>query len=49
MIIPLNKEEVRQQIEKVVEQNIEVLDEETSTETDQMKGYTLLLVEDNEV
>ena len=45
---PLNKEEVRQQIEKVVEQNIEVLDEETSTETDQMKGYTLLLVEDNE-
>ena len=48
MIIPLNKEEVRQQIEKVVEQNIEVLDEETSTETDQMKGYTLLLVEDNE-
>ena len=27
---------------------IEVLDEETSTETDQMKGYTLLLVEDNE-
>ena len=35
MIIPLNKEEVRQQIEKVVEQNIEVLDEETSTETDQ--------------
>jgi len=48
LIIPLNKEEVRQQIEKVVEQNIEVLDEETSTETDQMKGYTLLLVEDNE-
>ena len=28
LIIPLNKEEVRQQIEKVVEQNIEVLDEE---------------------
>ena len=48
LTIPLNKEEVRQQIEKVVEQNIEVLDEETSTETDQMKGYTLLLVEDNE-
>ena len=48
LIIPLNKDEVRQQIEKVVEQNIEVLDEETSTETDQMKGYTLLLVEDNE-
>lgn len=48
LTIPLNNEEVQQQIEKVVEQNPEVLDEETSLETDNMKGYTLLLVEDNE-
>ena len=48
LTIPLNKEGLQQQIEKVVEQNIEVLDEETSLETDNMKGYTLLLVEDNE-
>lgn len=46
--IPLNKEGVQQLIEKAVEQHTEVLDEETSTENDTMKGYTLLLVEDNE-
>lgn len=48
LTIPLNKEGVQQQIEKVVEQNTVVLDEETSLETDNMKGYTILLVEDNE-
>ena len=48
LTIPLNKEGIKQQIEKVVEQNIEVLDEETSLETENTKGYTLLLVEDNE-
>lgn len=47
LTIPLNKEEVRQQREKVVEQNIEVLDDKMSTETVRLKGYTLLLVEDN--
>lgn len=48
LTIPLNKEGVQQQIEKAVEQNIEVLEEETSVETDRTKGYTVLLVEDNE-
>lgn len=48
LTIPLNKEGVQQQIEKVVEQHVVSLDEETSLETDSMKGYTLLLVEDNE-
>lgn len=48
LTIPLNKEGVQQQIEKVVEQHAVSLDEETSLETDSMKGYTLLLVEDNE-
>ncbi|WP_455672980.1 hybrid sensor histidine kinase/response regulator transcription factor [Phocaeicola sp.] len=48
LTVPLDKEGVQQQICKVVEQHIEVLDEETSVATDSMKGYTLLLVEDNE-
>ncbi|MCC8172058.1 MAG: response regulator [Parabacteroides sp.] len=48
LTVPLNKEGVQQQMEKVVEQNIEVLDEETSLETENRKGYVLLLVEDNE-
>ncbi len=48
LTIPLNKEKMQLQIEKAVEPKVEILDEETSTETDNMKGYTLLLVEDNE-
>ena len=48
LTVPLNKEGVQQQIEKVVEQHVVALDEETSVETNNMKGYTLLLVEDNE-
>lgn len=48
LTIPLNNEGVQQQIEKVVEQHVVSLDEETSLEMDSMKGYTLLLVEDNE-
>lgn len=48
LTIPLNKEGVQQQIEKVMEQEVHLLDEETSVEKDDMKGYTLLLVEDNE-
>jgi signal transduction histidine kinase/DNA-binding response OmpR family regulator/streptogramin lyase len=49
LTIPINEEEIRQQAEKTVEQNIVSLDEETSLETDEnMKGYTLLLIEDNE-
>ncbi|NDV82728.1 two-component regulator propeller domain-containing protein [Bacteroides sp. 51] len=48
LTIPLNKEGVQQEIEKTVQQNVVVLDEETSVENDNMKGYTILLVEDNE-
>lgn len=48
LAIPLNKEGVQLQIDKVVEQDIKMLDEETSTETSNMKGNTLLLVEDDE-
>ncbi|WP_321334667.1 two-component regulator propeller domain-containing protein [uncultured Bacteroides sp.] len=47
LTIPLNKEEIHLQNEITVEHNIVALDEETSLEID-MKGYTLLLVEDNE-
>lgn len=46
--IPLNKKGVRQQIEKVMEQDIRLLDEDTSVERDDLKGYTLLLVEDDD-
>jgi ligand-binding sensor domain-containing protein/signal transduction histidine kinase/DNA-binding response OmpR family regulator len=48
LTVPLNKEGVLQEIEKTIKSNIVVLDEETSVETDRIKGYTLLLVEDNE-
>lgn len=48
LTVPLNKEGVKQDIEKTVQPNVVVLDEETSVETDQMKAYTLLVVEDNE-
>ena len=49
LTIPINSEIIRQQAEKTVEQNSVSLDEETSLETDEkMKGYILLIVEDNE-
>lgn len=48
LTVPLNEEGVRQQIEKVMEQDMPLLDEDTSVEQDDMRGYTLLLVEDNE-
>jgi len=49
LTIPANREIIRQQSEKTVEQNNVSLDEETSLETgEKIKGYTLLLVEDNE-
>lgn len=48
LTVPLNKEGVQREMEKAVEQNIEILDEESSVEIDNMKIYRLLLVEDNE-
>lgn len=48
LAVPLNKEGMQRQLVKATERNNEVLDEETSVETDRMKGYTLLLVEDDE-
>ena len=49
LTIPINEEQIRQQDEKTLEQNVVSLDEETSFETDEeMKGYAILLVEDNE-
>jgi len=49
LTIPINEEKIREETEKTVQQDIVTLDEESSLETDEnMKGYTLLLVEDNE-
>ena len=49
LTIPINSEIIRQQAEKIVEQNSVSLDEETSLETNEKtNGYILLLVEDNE-
>lgn len=48
LTVPLNKDGIQQEMEKTVKPNIIVLDEDTSVEPDHMKGYTLLLVEDNE-
>lgn len=48
LTIPLNKEGIQQQIEKVMEEDMDILDEETSIEQEDTKGYTLLLVEDNQ-
>ncbi|MDR0574071.1 MAG: response regulator [Tannerella sp.] len=49
LTIPINEEGIRLQAGKMTEQNIVSLDEETSLQTDEnMKGYTLLLIEDTE-
>lgn len=47
LTIPLNKEGIDLESNRMIQKDIIVLDEETSVKTD-MHGYTLLLVEDNE-
>ena len=49
LTIPVNREIIRQQAGRTVEHDSVSLDEETSLETNEkIKGYTILLVEDNE-
>lgn len=47
LTIPLNKEGILLENDKIIQRDIVVLDEETSLATD-MHAYTILLVEDNE-
>ncbi len=47
LTIPLNKDEIQTQIDKVVDQHITVLDEESSAETSNGINAKLLLVEDD--
>ena len=47
--IPLNTDGIQAQHSRVAEQYTVALDEEMTTETENMQGYTVLLVEDNEM
>ncbi|NDV57424.1 two-component regulator propeller domain-containing protein [Bacteroides sp. 519] len=46
--IPLNREAIQLQHERISNPNTVILDEEITADTENTKGYTLLLVEDNE-